>query len=183
MHLKILGGGQEIGANAYLLEWHGRQILLDAGMNPVEQSYHSLIPADEIGSLDAVIISHGHFDHIGSLPLAYKLCSPRHVFMPEEGFDIVRRMLWNTANVITKLDAQSRDYTFARAYERLNLNALFEQVSYDTKAYDQEFQVTPEITGRFFNAGHVLGSAGIILSDGEKSVVYTGDISVNPHGI
>jgi len=183
MHLTILGGGQEIGANAYLLEWHGRRILLDAGMNPVEQGYHSLVPADEIGPLDAVIISHGHFDHIGSLPLVHILCSPRHIFIPAEGFNIVQRMLWNTANVITRLDRQSKDYAFARAYERDNMTELFDHALPDAMAYDQEFQVTPEIKGRFFNAGHVLGSAGIILSDGEKSLVYTGDIGVNPHGI
>ncbi|MCD6235136.1 MAG: putative CRISPR-associated protein [Candidatus Marinimicrobia bacterium] len=183
MHFTIFGGGQEIGANAYFLEWHGRRILLDAGMNPAEQGYHSLVPVDEIGPLDAVMISHGHFDHIGSLPLVYKLCSPRHVFIPAEGFDIVRRMLWNTANVITRLDKQSKDYAFSRAYERNNMDELFEEALPDAMAYDQEFPVTPEITGRFFNAGHVLGSAGIILSDGEKSLVYTGDIGVNPHGI
>ena len=49
--------------------------------------------------------------------------------------------------------------------------------------YNQEFKVSDKITGYFFDAGHILGSSGIVLTDGDYSFVYTGDIALKNHGV
>ncbi|MDA7617446.1 MBL fold metallo-hydrolase, partial [Akkermansiaceae bacterium] len=62
----------EIGGNSYSLNLDGTLILLDAGMHPKEEGVDALPRYQELpfDSADAIIISHSHLDHIGTLPVA-----------------------------------------------------------------------------------------------------------------
>ena len=76
-----------IGANCYLLDLEGTRILLDAGMDPTQEGEAALpqLEALDYDSLDAIILSHSHLDHIGAMPVAARqhpgaeiFSSPRH---------------------------------------------------------------------------------------------------------
>ena len=97
INIKILGGGQEIGANCYLLEWGKYNIILDSGMNPRKAGYEAIPAFDMLHQkeIDAVIISHAHLDHIGSLPfltLSY-LSLGGKVFITPPNRELVPHML------------------------------------------------------------------------------------------
>ena len=69
-----LGGIDEVGANSYLLEIDGLRLLIDCGLHPKKEGREALPKFDALKqSPHAVIISHAHIDHCGSLPLLIKM--------------------------------------------------------------------------------------------------------------
>ena len=91
----VLGGGQEIGANSYLLEWNGKKILLDAGRHPEREDISALPNIYHIGAhLDAIFISHVHNDHIGTLPIIVDRFPGVPVYMTEPSaaisYDVIK---------------------------------------------------------------------------------------------
>jgi len=97
----VLGGGQEIGANSYLLKMNGIPILLDAGLHPKKYGLESLPDSDGVDhELEAIFISHAHLDHVGSLPVINhrQLQAPIFATIPTK--DIALRMLHNTVTVM-----------------------------------------------------------------------------------
>lgn len=96
-----LGGGQEIGANSYLLSLSGVPLLLDAGLHPKKFGLESLPDYDRIErELEAIFITHAHLDHVGSLPVINHRHPQAPIFATLPTKDIALRMLHNTVTVM-----------------------------------------------------------------------------------
>ena len=69
-----LPGALAIGSNCYSIETGGRRILLDAGYHPKKTGPDGLPRLDLVkdDSCDAIVLSHAHHDHIGSLPVVLR---------------------------------------------------------------------------------------------------------------
>ncbi len=107
--LQILGGGQEIGANSYLLGLDGISVLLDAGLHPKKYGRDSLPDFDLIDrGLEAVFISHAHLDHVGALPIIQSRQPQAPIFATIPTKDIALRMLHNTVTVMN-ISGRRRD--------------------------------------------------------------------------
>src|ERR1700724_2954069 len=94
----------EIGANSYFLELDGKKMVLDAGLHPRQEGdaalpHYRLIPD---GSLDAILITHAHQDHIGSLPVLMRRQPQARVFMTDATADIGDVLLHNSVNVMMR---------------------------------------------------------------------------------
>jgi Cft2 family RNA processing exonuclease len=174
----------DIGASAWLVEMDEHRILLDAGMHPKREGRDGLPLYGKTGGaeVDAIAISHCHHDHIGSLPVAVKYFPKAHVLMTELSYLLVERVLHNSVNVMTR----QRDELGIRDYP------LFTHDEVDDIApYFQGFKCNREVewgsfkkqragvrspTLEFFEAGHTLGSAGILLRGKNETMFYTGDV-------
>ena len=90
----------EIGANSYLLEIDGRGIILDSGMHPKNQGEEALPNFKCLAHrpVDAILISHAHQDHIGTLPVLMRRHSGAPVFMTAPTADIGYTLLHNSVN-------------------------------------------------------------------------------------
>jgi len=188
VQLTPLGGGKEIGANAYLLRWGEVSILLDAGMHPGRGGYQALPllePLDKLDQLDAVLISHGHLDHVGSLPYIAREYRPPAIFCTEATVEVASRMLHNTVAVLSMLG--HRDFGnhqhFEAHWSHEGIDALSEILRFHGQAFGEWFHVAGPVRALFFEAGHVLGAAGILLTDGEFTLAYSGDINLAPQEI
>ncbi|WP_137286468.1 MBL fold metallo-hydrolase [Halorussus salinisoli] len=172
MNVEFLGGAREIGRSAILVD---DSLLLDYGMatgNP---------PSFPVGDPDpdAVVVSHGHLDHVGAVPslLSGDARPPIHWTPPTR--DLTRVLAEDTL----KLHGGSYDCPFTHTeVKRLS------QVS-ETHGYRETFEAAGyEIT--FFDAGHIPGSAHVLVDsegrspsgnrtqsddDGETRLLYTGD--------
>ncbi len=188
VQLTPLGGGKEIGANAYLLRWGKVSILLDAGMHPGRDGYQALPllePLDLLDQLDAVLISHGHLDHVGSLPYIAHEYRPPAIFCTEPTVEVASRMLHNTVSVLSMLG--HREFGNPRQFEthwsHEGVDALTEILRFHGQTFGKWFHVAGPVRALFFEAGHVMGAAGILLTDGEFTLAYSGDINLAPQEI
>jgi Cft2 family RNA processing exonuclease len=173
----------EIGANSYYLEIGGVRLILDCGMHPKEDGEKALPDWGSINGqrIDAILISHAHQDHIGTLPVLMRRQPRARVFMPNATEEIGRVLLHNSVNVMM------------REREELGhaLYPLFTHRETERGAdlwqrcpYRQPFAITGERASQgdapafeFWDAGHVLGSSGIMLRAEGRTIFYTGDVN------
>src|SRR3989440_12468640 len=96
--------GTEIGANSYYLEVGDHRLILDSGMHPKFEGEEALPNWKPIGDrrLDAIIVSHSHQDHIGTLPVLMRRQPQARVFMTEPTTEIGSVLLHNSVNVMTR---------------------------------------------------------------------------------
>ncbi len=182
MKFTVLGGGNEIGANAYLLEMDGTVMMLDAGVHPRRIGYESLPDFSRIDGrfVDALLLSHCHLDHLGALPVALRSAPHARVFMTRPSYDLAPEMLHSTVTVMERqrLEKGIREYPF---YTHEDV----EMVSYcfQGMGYERDFPIcgttsnAADVSCSFLDAGHILGAAGILLKGERETVFYTGDTS------
>ncbi|WP_436929692.1 MBL fold metallo-hydrolase [Halosimplex halobium] len=157
MNVRFLGGAREVGRSAILID---DRLLLDYGLltgNPPR------FPVDSVDP-EAVVVSHGHLDHVGAVP---SLCSgdrrpPIHWTPP------TRELALTLARDTLKLHGGTYDCPFTETEVR-----RVTQVS-ETHGYREPFEAAGyEVT--FYEAGHIPGSAHVVVDDGETRLLYTSD--------
>ncbi len=180
--LTILGGGEEIGANSYLLDWKGIRIVLDCGLDVTKAGFEALPNLDALGKLgiDVAIVSHAHIDHVGSLPILIDTFLPRgrrvHVTVPSRR--LIPLMLSDSAKMQENLFLPAEDHFYEWCLDRESVASIFSGRNFfAAHNYGEKFRLARDLFASFFPSGHILGAAGVIISDGEHTLVYTGDIS------
>ena len=175
----------EIGANSYYLEIGRHRVLLDCGMHPKNTGDDALplFKAIAARDIDGILISHAHQDHIGTLPLAMRRFERARVFMTQITAEVGSVLLHNSVNVMTRQREELGEMSYPlfthretdRAVERWRWCPLRQQVSIaGERAPRREKEA---LTFEFFDAGHVLGSTGIMLRAGQRTLFYTGDVN------
>jgi cleavage and polyadenylation specificity factor subunit 3 len=181
----VLGGGQEIGANSYLLEIDGLFLLLDAGLHPKKFGQASLPDYASISQeLEAIFITHAHLDHVGSLPLINRQQPQAPIFATTPTKDIALRMLHNTVTVmnIFRKEKGYLEYPFFGhkdlwPLEREIIGLEFSSPANASRRHGERLHLGNNIRARFIPSGHVLGAAGLLIQQGRRHLYYTGDIS------
>src|SRR3954465_4660511 len=94
----------DIGANSYYPEIDGHSLVFDCGMHPKFEGEEALpnFKALQDRTLEAIVISHAHQDHIGTLPVLMRRHPDARVFMPEATAAIGDALLHNSVNVMTR---------------------------------------------------------------------------------
>lgn len=174
----------EIGGNSYALNLDGTTILLDAGMHPKEDGANALPRYQEIpyDSADAIIISHSHLDHIGTLPVAQRDQPSAPVYLTAPCAALGDALLHNSVNVMSS----QRDELGIPEYPLYHHREIdYLQDRWMIRPYEKTFSLDPagdcETTVTFYDAGHILGSAGVLIEKDHKQIFYTGDVHFSGH--
>lgn len=184
--LTFLGAAGGVTGSSYLVQTSQARVLVDFGMfqGHGEKEDMNKVPAtlDPL-KLDAVVLTHGHLDHCGRLPLLAKAGYRGPVITTEPTIPLASLVLKDSAH-LQAMDAErhNRKHPDKEPTEPIYsaqdvdaLIALFKPVN-----YDQRVEVAPGIRAQFVEAGHMLGSASIQLTitDGgkTKTIVFSGDI-------
>lgn len=175
----------EIGANSYYLEVAGEGLVLDSGMHPKQDGADALPNFGAIGDrpVDAIIVSHAHQDHMGTLPVLMRRHPQARVFMTEATADIGDALLHNSVNVMTR-QREELGATLPPLFTHKETNRASE--AWRTCRFRQGVNLAGErvrqqrengVTFEFVDAGHVLGSAGVLLRAEGRTIFYTGDVN------
>ena len=185
MRIVNLNPGRDIGASAWFVEMEGNRLLLDAGTHPKREGMESLPLYDLVQDepLDAIVISHCHHDHVGSLPVALRYFPKAHVLMTELSYFLVERVLHNSVNVMARQREELgiKEYPLYRHTEVDEIAYRFQGFKYNREVEWASFQKmrggAPSPSLEFFDAGHALGSAGVMMRGQRETLFYTGDVS------
>ncbi len=185
MRITNLNPDTEIGATSWFLNMEGHGLLMDAGMHPGREGRDALPLYDKIQSetVDSIVLSHCHHDHVGSLPVAVRRFPKAHVLMTELSYLLVERVLHNSVNVMSRQrdELGIKDYPLFGHDELDDIASIFQGFRYNREiewAGHQKRQagfVSPTL--EFYDAGHALGSAGIMVRGGKQTLFFTGDVS------
>jgi Cft2 family RNA processing exonuclease len=139
--------------------------------------------------VEAILVSHAHQDHIGTLPLAMRRFAGARIFMTEATAEVGSVLLHNSVNVMTRQREEIGEMSYPlfthreidRASERWRWCPLRQRISIAGERAAQRDKDT--LTFEFFDAGHVLGSTGVMLRAAGQTVFYTGDVNFDDQTI
>ena len=182
MDITFYGGARIVTGANYLIQANGKKILVDCGLFQgdrfnEEMNYQAF--AYDPASIDAVLITHSHTDHIGRLPKLYKDGFRGQVFTTEPTQGIMELSLPDT---LDKIKAEAKAEGHPPLFGDNDIKELMSLVR--GVKYLQPVALGEGITAIFHEASHILGSAIIELTvkeDGaEKRIVFTGDLGNAP---
>jgi len=188
MSVQFFGATGEVTGSLHLLKTAAHTVLLECGLvqgsHEDEARNRDPFPFD-IGEIDAVVLSHAHIDHSGRIPLLVKrgyggpiytqqatkaLCG---IMLPDSGHLNERDAEWeNRKRGHNRQTPVQPLYTLEDAERSLD---QFQGIDYDTAT-----EIVPGLSVTFHNAGHILGSAIVVLNyagdDGVRRLVFSGDL-------
>jgi metallo-beta-lactamase family protein len=184
MHIEFAGAAREVTGSCHILHANGHRILLDCGLfqgrraASREKNERLPLPTSDIS---AVLLSHAHIDHAGRLPFLVKHGYTGSIWTTSATRDLCAVMLADSANI------QQRDVEFLARHGRdyveplYGLNDAVQAVDQMIGVpYDRWLDIVPGVRAMYTDAGHILGSASIVVEVKEGShthrVIFSGDI-------
>ena len=188
MKITVVGAASgEVTGSAYYVETKEAAVLVDCGQFQGSRKAEALNqpPKEARRNLDAVLITHGHLDHTGRLPLLAKRGHRVPVYATAATIEMTALILRDSARILAA-DAARKNLKLARAGEP-PVEPLYNPEDAEDAInmmrpvpYQQEVAVAPGVRAIWAEAGHMLGSASIKLiveEDGRpKKVVFSGDL-------
>lgn len=174
MTITPLGSGQEVGRSCHLLEFRGMTILLDCGIHPGYDGMNGLPFLDRVEpeQIDICLITHFHLDHAASLPyLTERTGFKGRIFMTHPTKAVVRLLLGDYLRLMQMKNAKTEDVLYTES----DLQSCVDKIELI------DFHQTVSVGGLSFyalNAGHVLGACMFWLNIGGRTMLYTGDYSM-----
>ena len=176
IQLSVLGGGGEVGASCFQLAIGGQHVLLDSGTHPKKDGRDALPEFDMLTRApDVLLVTHAHQDHCGSIPYLMREYPGLKAHATIPTVRIVDRMLHNSVSVMGLLARERgiRDYPL---YEHEDVEYAMQR--FEGHEFDKSFKLPMRlpVEASFRRAGHVLGSASILIKAPDHTIYYTGDV-------
>jgi metallo-beta-lactamase family protein len=184
MEIEFAGAAREVTGSCHIVRFNGKTVLLDCGMfqgrRNETRAKNATLPID-IREIDAVVLSHAHIDHSGRLPLLTANGYANPIYCTAATRDLSAVMLADSAHI------QEKDAEFLARRNKEAVAPLYGMRDATTAVdrmvglpYDKSFDVVAGLQATFTDAGHILGSASVVLDCTEKGIrkriVFSGDI-------
>lgn len=177
-----LGGADEVGASCFYININGTGILLDCGIHPRKKGIEALPEFNLLKELplDFVLISHAHQDHIGSLPFLIQQYPHVIIYTTTQTKEIASVTLHNAANILQESYVENSFKIYTHEEIDLLVRSIISIDYNETISVKGLRQNTSEpINITFIDAGHILGSASILIEYDNQRLLYTGDINLS----
>ena len=195
MRISFHGAAGGVTGSCHLLDTGSTRLLVDCGLfqgsrELREENGHSF--GFEPASIDFLLLTHAHLDHCGRIPLLVKQGFQGKVVCTAATKELARLVLMDTAR-LQEEDAerakrhQGRGNRYGHLpeeplYTSLDVEAALARFSMDVP-YDKPVQLTGDLKATFQDAGHILGSASVLVEAGGQRVVFSGDVGSPQHPI
>jgi metallo-beta-lactamase family protein len=184
VHVTFSGAAREVTGSCHLLTVGEHTVALDCGMfqghRVLSREKNAKLPFPP-EQLSAIVLSHAHIDHAGRLPLLTRHGFNGTIWATAASRDLCAIMLADSAHI------QEKDAEYLRRHGREPVEPLYTQADIGPlmqqmvgEPYGKTFPVAPGIRATFVDAGHILGSASVILDCTEngatRKLVFSGDV-------
>jgi metallo-beta-lactamase family protein len=202
MQLSFLGGATTVTGSQYLLDTGDARVLIGCGMfqgSPNETVRNRLPFAYDPREIDAVVLTHAHLDHCGVIPHLVTSGFDGLIHATAGTVELAGLVLLDAAKLQTEFAKRaarrSRHHHHLPRDAEAELRSAGPEVSVEideplyTEAdalaalrhfkgtkYGTEFEVAKGVTARLVDAGHILGSAIVVVRAGGRTLVFSGDI-------
>ncbi len=196
MKLSFNGADRGVTGSCHMVEAGGLRILIDCGLyqggRELDEENQEPFGFDPV-AIDLVLLTHAHLDHCGRLPLLAKRGFRGEIISTSASAELARLVMVDAANLQAedaRFHAKKMHTHFRRAdvkpplyslIDALNAASHFGRVAH----YGRRIELSETLTATFFDAGHILGSASVLLEEkngASKRILFSGDLG-NPHGI
>ena len=190
VRLSFHGAAQGVTGSCHLIETGSRRILIDCGLFQGSRELHE-DNSDPFGfdpaAIDCVLLTHAHLDHCGRLPLLVKRGFRGEVVATQASFELARLVILDAAH-LQEEEARRRTRTSmrrGRSEPEAPLYSIVEALDSIGRfgraaEYRQPIEIGAGLRATFFDAGHILGSASILLEidedAGRRTILFSGDV-------
>ena len=188
MKLTFYGATHTVTGSKYLLEANGKKILIECGMYQghrtewLERNSH--LPFDS-ATIDVMLLSHAHIDHSGVIPVLGRSGFRGKILCTDATADLCSVMLMDSAHIqeqdavyLTKKNAKKGLPPAVPLYTQADASASFDHFA--PVPYNKPTAIVDGVTATWLDAGHILGSAMIVIDivEGAKKIrlAFSGDL-------
>jgi metallo-beta-lactamase family protein len=189
VRLRFHGAARTVTGSCYLLETEKARVLIDCGMFQGSKTERELnyrpLPFDP-ATLTAMLLTHAHIDHTGLIPKLAKHGLRAKIYCTAPTVDLCEVMLADSAGIqeadVRQLNERNRKRGLPEVEPIYTIeDAAAAQKHFSAVAYEKWVEAAPGIRARWWNAGHLLGSASIeveVARDGSRPlrILFSGDI-------
>ena len=167
-----------IGANSLFVQLGDLNILIDSGLHPKKVGRRAAPDHSPLQgkSLDLIIITHCHLDHIGSLPVTMREHPNTPVIMSASSRMLIERMLHNSASVMMR-QREEDDIPDYPLFTHEEIDRLSKRMTGIPFGFAKKFKSgKDEVEITLHPAGHVAGAAAVEVRQKHRSIFFTGDV-------
>ncbi|MFP4111573.1 MAG: MBL fold metallo-hydrolase [Candidatus Woesearchaeota archaeon] len=169
MDIIFHGGAREVGRSCIEIKDNGssKRVILDCGIKVHEHGIDHPTTISDMENIDALFLSHAHLDHTGSLPLFDHMGMKCPIFCTPVTKSITKTLLDDSFHIqlLKHKHPAYSEFDIDDVMKRMRLVDYRKKGTYSGIDYE------------FFDAGHIPGSASILLEIGGKRILYTGDFN------
>lgn len=198
MQISFHGAARNVTGSCHLIECNGKRLLLDCGIyqgrhEPEENSAENF--GFDPASIDFLVLSHAHLDHCGRIPLLVKEGFKGRILCSSATHELAKLVLLDAAH-IQEEDAKYQNYKASKRKKHAKIvEPLYTTVDVlaaldlfvDIARWEKPHEVASGISVTLYDAGHILGSACILLDleeNGKRQrVLFSGDLGTSGRAI
>ncbi len=183
MRLKFLGATGTVTGSKYLLQHRNENILIDCGLfqglKELRLRNWEALPI-EPSSITAVVLTHAHIDHSGYVPLLVKNGFTGKIYCSKATYELCRILLPDSGYLQEEDAKRANRYSYTRhepakpLYDRREAVNSLDQ--FQVIDFGKPINLGDGLKVTLSRSGHILGSSFVQISDGDKSILFSGDI-------
>jgi metallo-beta-lactamase family protein len=181
--IRFLGGAGTVTGSKYLLRASEKNILIDCGLfqglKKLRLTNWKPFPVDP-KSIDLILLTHGHLDHVGYLPRLAKDGFGSEIWATAPTLEIAKVILEDSAKIQEEESEHANTFGYSKHKKALPLYDLNDVKKttplFTSQPPNQWLTISDSIRVRFRYNGHIIGSTFIEMNLGDKTIVFSGDI-------
>lgn len=181
--ITFLGGVETVTGSKILLETNKKRILIDCGLFQGLKELRKLnwapFPIDP-STIDELILTHGHLDHCGYIPLLVKKGFKGPIRCTGPTKELTEIILLDSAKIQEEDAERANKHEYAKHKKAEPLYTILDVVhamkQFETHDLHEWVLIDEVLKFQFLNSGHILGSAFVDLRFNDKKILFTGDI-------
>ena len=198
MKISFHGADKNVTGSCHLVECAGKRVLIDCGLYQGQKEITAENTGDfgfDPANIDFLVLTHAHLDHCGRIPLLVKRGFQGEIITTSASRELARLVMLDSAGLQEEDARYKRRKARRKGKDESDIHPLYTTLDalnatdfFGRKAsYNQPIQLAQGIQVTFYEAGHILGSASVLLEleekDNKRRILFSGDLGYSGRAI